>query len=203
MNDAPRPDAPLPALAPNPAALAFLLTRRSRPARTLGETGPDAATLRRMLTAAVRVPDHGKLEPWRFVVIEGAARDRLAGLVRARAAALGLDSAAGEKAAAAFTQGALVVAVVASPKPSEKIPEWEQLMSAGCVCLSLVNAALAAGWGANWLSGWVATDRPFLDALGLTAPEFVAGFVHIGAEKTPPPDRPRPSVDALVSRLAD
>jgi DNA mismatch endonuclease Vsr len=202
MNDAPPPDAPLPALAPNPAALDFLLTRRSRPAKTLGPEGPDAPTLRRLLTAAARVPDHGKLEPWRFLVIEGAARARLAGLVRARAAGRGLDAAAGEKAAAAFTQGALVVAVVASPKPSEKIPEWEQLMSVGCVCLSLVNAALAAGWGANWLSGWAATDRPFLDALGLTPREFVAGFVHIGAETVAPSDRPRPSVDALVTRLS-
>ena len=199
----PMDDASLPALAPNEAALDFLLTRRSRPAKTLGAKGPDAATLRRLLTAAARVPDHGKLEPWRFVLIEGAARDRVAGLARTRAVDRGLDAAAGDKAAAAFTQGALVVAVVASPKPSEKIPEWEQLMSAGCVCLSLVNAALAAGWGANWLSGWVATDRPFLDALGLAAHEFVAGFVHLGAETVAPPDRPRPALDALLTRIAE
>lgn len=192
---------PLPPLAPNPAALDFLLTRRSRPAKTLGAAGPDAATLTRLLTAAARVPDHGKLEPWRFVVIEGAAREGFARLAETRAQALGRSAEDAAKAGSAFRQGAVIVAVVASPKPSGKIPAWEQAMSAGAVCLSLVNAALAAGWGACWLSGPVARDRVFLDALGLAAHEVVAGFVHIGAETAAPPDRPRPDVTALVARL--
>ena len=153
-----------------------------------------------ILTAAARCPDHGKLEPWRFVVIEGAARPRIAQAVRARAASLGLEDV--EKAASAFTQGALIVAVVASPKPSAKIPEWEQLMSAGAVCLSLLNAALASGWGANWLSGFAARDPEMLALLGVTAPEFVAGFIHIGAESFAPPDRPRPDVAVLTTWLS-
>jgi nitroreductase len=188
-------------LTPRPEVLDFLLTRRSRPARTLGAEGPDRATLARLLTAAARVPDHGKLEPWRFVVVEGAARERLAQAVRDRAQALGMEAEAVDKAAAGFTQGATVVAVVASPKPSDKIPEWEQLMSAGAVCLSLLNAALAAGWGANWLTGWAARDADILAHLGAAAPEFVAGFIHIGAETAAPPDRPRPDVATLTRWL--
>jgi nitroreductase len=182
----------------------FLLTRRSRPAKTLAEPGPGREELLSLLTAAARSPDHGKLEPWRFVVIAGRARARVAEAVRARAVALGQDEAATHKASAAFTQGALAVAVVASPQVSEKIPAHEQSLSAGAVCLSLLNAALASGWGANWLSGWPATDRPFLeDALGLGAQEWVAGFIHIGTETTPPPDRPRPDVARLTTWMED
>ena len=188
-------------LTPRPEALDFLLTRRSRPARSLRAPGPDRATLTTLLTAAARCPDHGKLEPWRFVVIEGAARGRLSGAVRARAAALALDPEAADKAAAAFTQGETIVAVVASPKPSPKIPEVEQLLSAGAVCLSLLNAALAAGWGANWLSGFAARDPETLALLGVAAPEFVAGFIHIGTESFAPPDRPRPDIAALTTWL--
>jgi nitroreductase len=168
----------------------------------LAEPGPDRAALATLLTAAARVPDRGKLEPWRFVAIEGAARARVAAAVADRGRALGHEPSAVEKAAAAFTQGAVIVAVVASPKPSEKIPVTEQTLSAGAVCLSLVNAALAAGWGANWLTGWAATDRPFLGAtLGLAPHEWVAGFVHIGTETAVPDDRPRPDVAALTTWL--
>jgi nitroreductase len=188
-------------LTPRPEVLDFLLTRRSRPAKTLAEPGPDRHALTRLLTAAARTPDHGKLEPWRFVVIEGAARGRVADAVRARAAALGRDAEAQDKAASAFTQGAVVVAVIASPKASPKIPEWEQLMSAGAVCLSLLNAALAAGWGANWLTGWAARDPEILAVLGASGPEFVAGFIHIGTETVAPPDRPRPDVAAITTWL--
>jgi nitroreductase len=194
-------DAPVAPLAPRPEALDFLLTRRSRPAKTLAAPGPDRAALRTLLTAAARTPDHGKLEPWRFVVIAGAAQARMAATVRARAAALGHAPEAAEKAASAFTQGAVIVAVLASPKPSEKIPEWEQLMSAGAVCLSLLNAALAAGWGANWLSGWASRDPEVLAALGARGAEFVAGFLHLGTETVAPPERPRPDVDALTTWL--
>jgi nitroreductase len=187
-----------------PETLAFLLSRRSRPARSLGPDGPDPAALTTLLTAAARVPDHGKLEPWRFVVIAGAARSRVAEAVEARGRELGRDAEAVAKAASAFRQGALAVAVVASPKPSEKIPVHEQTLSAGAVCVTLLNAAHAAGWGANWLSGWAATDRPFLTAtLGLGPQEWVAGFVHVGADPGAPPDRPRPDVAALTTWLGD
>jgi nitroreductase len=178
----------------------FLLSRRSRPARTLGAGGPDRAGLRRILTAAARSPDHGKLEPWRFVVIEGAARERAAALAAARAGALGLDENTTAKAVAAFGQGDVIVAVISSPKPSEKIPLWEQQLSTGAVCLALLNAALASGWGANWLTGPMAYDTVFRrDLLGCREGEAVAGFIHIGAETVAPQDRPRPDVAALTS----
>jgi nitroreductase len=191
-------DALIAPLAPDPAALAFLLSRRSRPAKTLAEPGPDRDRLALLLTAAARCPDHGKLEPWGFVVLAGAARPRLAALTRDRAMALGHDAAAAEKDAAAFSQGGVVVAVVSAAKASAKIPEWEQRMSAGAVCLGLVNACLADGWGANWLTGWAATDPEILAALEIAPPDFVAGFIHIGTETVAPPERPRPDIAALT-----
>lgn len=194
-------DPTIPALRRNEAALDFLATRRSRPAKTLGPQGPERDELDALLRLAARTPDHGKLEPWRFVVIAGDARARVAEAVRARGLARGDDAAAADKAAGAFLQGALAVAVVAAPKPSEKIPAEEQRMSAACVCLSLVNACLAAGWGANWLTGWPATDAQALAAIGVAPPERVAGFIHIGAETTVPPERPRPDVAAITTWL--
>lgn len=184
----------------NQAALDFFLTRRSRPAKTLTGPVPDADSLKILLTAAARTPDHGKLEPWRFIVLEQPALQRLGAAARVRGEVLGHDVEKIDKIAAMFENAPLSVAVIASPKPSEKIPEIEQLLSSGAVCLALLNAALAAGWGANWLSGWTATDRPFLqETLGLDAPEFVAGFLHLGTETSTPPDRPRPDLDAITT----
>ncbi len=183
-----------------PEVMDFLLSRRSRPAKTLGHGGPDRAGLETILTAAARSPDHGKLEPWRFVVIEGAARERAATLAAERAGVLGLDEATAAKVVAAFTQGDVIVAVISSPKPSEKIPAWEQQLSAGAVCLGLLNAALASGWGANWLTGKMAYDPVFRrEMLGCGEDEAVAGFIHIGTERVAPQDRPRPDVGALTS----
>lgn len=187
---------------PNPAALDFLLTRRSRPGKTLALPVPDDATLDTLLTAAARTPDHGKLEPWRFIILERAALERLAGLARTRGAALGLASEKTEKAGQMYDQAHLSVAVIASPKPSEKIPEIEQTLSAGAACLALLNAALAAGWGANWLTGWTATDRGFLsEGLDLKDHEFVAGFIQLGSETSVPPERPRPDLAAITTRM--
>ena len=123
-----------------------------------------------------------------------------AGLIPAHAARLGIDADKTAKAQAQFGNAALAVAVISSPKPSEKVPQVEQLYSAGAVCLSLLNAALAAGWGANWLSGWASHDRGFVtEALGLSAGETVAGFIHIGTETATPPERPRPDLDAITT----
>lgn len=189
---------------PNPAALEFLLTRRSRPAKTLTTPVPDRSTLNRILTAAARTPDHGKLEPWRFIVLEKAALLRLAGLVRERAAALGIDSEKTAKAIHQYESADLVVVVVSAPKPSEKIPEIEQTYSAGAVCLAMLNAALAAGWGANWLSGWASHDRAFItEGLGLVPNESVAGLIHLGTERAAPPDRPRPDIDAITTWMTE
>ncbi len=186
--------------APNTAALDFLLTRRSRPAKTLTTPVPDRATLETLLTAAARTPDHGKLEPWRFIVLEKAALARLAGLIPARGASLGIDPEKITKAQAQFGDADLAVAVVSSPKPSDKIPQIEQVYSAGAVCLALLNAALAAGWGANWLSGWASHDRTFVtEGLGLAAHESVAGLIHLGTETNAPPERPRPDLAAITT----
>lgn len=187
-------------LAPRPEVLDFLLTRRSRPAKTLRAPVPDRETVETLLRAAARSPDHGKLEPWRFIVLERAACQRLARLARTRGAALGLDPDRVEKSARSFHDAHLVVAVVAAPVVAEKVPEVEQVLSAGAVCLALVNAALASGWGANWLTGWMALDRGFLaEGFGLDTPEFVAGFIHLGTESAVPPERPRPDTNALTT----
>ncbi len=189
--------------APNPDALNFLLTRRSRPAKTLVAPAPSVEDLKPLLLAAARTPDHGKLEPWRFIVIPQQAMPKLAATAQRRGEALGLDPEQIAKGRAQFDQGLLAVAVIESPKVSEKIPEIEQTYSAGAVCLALLNAALAAGWGANWLSGWPSHDRGFMtEALGLAPRERIAGFVHIATEGAVPPERPRPDLDAITEWLA-
>ena len=185
---------------PNQAALDFLLTRRSYPARTLVAPVPDDTSLRTLLTAAARVPDHGKLEPWRFLVLSKPALTRIATRVSIRAAELGHDAERSAKSVAQYAAADLAVVVVAAPKPSEKIPSAEQTYSAGAVCYGLLNAALAAGWGANWLTGWPIYDRSFItDAFGLAAHETVAGVIHIGTITSITPDRPRPNIDAVTT----
>jgi len=185
---------------PTPDALGFLLSRRSRPYKTLALPVPSRDELMPLLTAAARAPDHGKLEPWRFVVLEKPALMRLATIARSRAAELGYDAEKTEKGASQFDMGNLAVAVIEVQKPSDKIPGLEQTYSAGAVCLSLLNAALSAGWGANWLSGWPSHDRLFMEqSLDLAPHERIAGLVHIGTETSVPPDRPRPDLKAIVT----
>ncbi|SEW30523.1 Nitroreductase [Aliiroseovarius sediminilitoris] len=184
----------------NQAALDFLLTRRSRPAKTLTGPAPDRTALDPVLTAAARSPDHGKLEPWRFIVLERGAMARLAELVGERGVALGEPPEQITKAQSAFADSPLAVVVVSSPVDSPKVPQIEQTLSAGAVCLSLLNAALASGWGANWLTGWASHDRQFMrDGLGLGDHEMVAGIIHIGTETSAPPERPRPDVAAITT----
>ena len=183
-----------------PEVLDFLLGRRSRPARTLGLPVPDRAALRQILTAAARVPDHGKLEPWRFVVLERAALTRLAGAATETGRRLGLPDDQITKGVSQFADSNLAILVIKRPKPTDKIPEIEQILSTGAVCLSLLNAAQAAGFGANWLTGWAVADEAFRrDALKLEPGEWVAGVIHIGTETSVPPERPRPDMDQLVS----
>ncbi len=184
---------------PNLSALDFLLSRRSRPAKTLKGPVPDRNTLRTILTAAARSPDHGKLEPWRFIVLGSSALGHLAKLAEQRAPALGIEPEKVEKGVRQFSDADLAVAVISSPRPSEKIPLIEQTYSAGAVCLALLNAALASGWGANWLTGWASYDREFMErGLGLEPHETIAGFIHVGTETATPPDRPRPDIDAIT-----
>ncbi|MCP5072840.1 MAG: nitroreductase [Rhodobacteraceae bacterium] len=191
-------------LTPNPAALEFLLTRRSRPAKTLRAPAPDRAALDLILQAGARAPDHGAVEPWRFIVLQGTALQRLAGEVEARALALHKPQEQVDKARNTFANAPLVVAVVASPRESGKVPQIKQTLSAGAVSLSLLNAALAAGWGANWVTGWAAYDRVVLgQILELEDHEFVADFVRIGTESAAPADRKRPDLSVITQWVTE
>ena len=185
-----------------PDALQLLKTRRSVKPMELTGPAPSEAEIGNMLTIASRVPDHGKLKPWRFIVFEGDAR-----------------FAAGETIAAAFrgnrpdatpdqiefernrlARAPLVIAVVSRAAPHVKIPEWEQLLSAGASAMSVVFAAHAMGYAASWITEWYAYDRRVLDALGVAPNERIAGFVHIGRPAKPPEDRERPPLDEIVTR---
>lgn len=189
---------------PHPEVQEFLRTRRSRPAKTLTTPVPGRDEIAALIEMAARSPDHGKLEPWRFIVLEKAALTRLADLIPARAAALEIDPDKTDKAITQYASADLAIAVISSPVESEKIPLIEQVYSAGAVCLALLNAALASGWGANWLSGWASHDRTFLtEGLSIAHPESVAGFIHIGTETAPPPERPRPDTPSLTTWLRE
>lgn len=185
----------------NDAVLEFLGSRRSHPPKLLTGPAPDRDQIAELLRLATRVPDHGKLEPWRFVVLTRTALDRLAPTLHQAVLDSGQDQAAADKAASAFASP-VIVAVVFSPVESPKVPEWEQFLSAGAVCLGLVNAALAAGWGAAWLTGFAALNPDFAQAnLGISAHERLAGLVHIGTRGAVPPERPRPDVAARTTWL--
>lgn len=180
--------------------LAVLDARRSVPAKQLTEPGPDDSTLLRLLASAVRVPDHGKRTPWRFVLIRGDARHALGDRLAARG--LERDPAAGgaavEKDRLRFAHAPLVVAVIASLGPDAKIPEQERLLSAGCVCFALLQATQAAGFGAQWLTGWPAYDAEVARWLGLADHERIAGFIHIGTPRIDAPERERPDPRTLL-----
>ena len=181
--------------------LQFLDLRRSVPSKQLDAPGPDASTLLRMLTAAVRVPDHGKLVPFRFLRIEGEARHALGQALVARTLQRdpAAPAAAIEKERLRFSHAPLIIAVIARLTPEHKVPEQEQLLSAGCVCFALLQSAQALGFGAQWLTGWAAYDEEITKMLGLQAHEKVAGFIHIGTPKLDVPERERPDAAALLS----
>jgi len=189
---------------PCPETLDFLRRRRSHAVRTLTAPTPDDAALRDLLTIAARSPDHGKLVPWRLVVLRKPALTRLAGLAEARGKAMGIEPERLAKGVAQLADADLAVAVIASPRDSDRIPVIEQHLSAGAVCLALLNASLAAGWGASWLTGWHVHDRAFAEqAFGVTGPEFVAGLIHIGTATLAPKERPRPQLDDIVTWLPE
>jgi nitroreductase len=184
---------------PNTAAFDFLSRRQSQPAKLFAGPVPTRAELEPILTAALRVPDHGKLEPWRLIVLTRPDMVRLAGMAEARARALGGDAEKIDKGRGQFDRGGVAVVVISSPQDVPKIPQAEQILSAGALCLGLVNAATAAGWGANWLTGWVSHDAAFVaDAFGCTGAETVAGIVHMGTPGSPAPERPRPDLARVV-----
>jgi nitroreductase len=184
-------------------AIDLLKARRSIKPRDMGEPGPSPTEIETILTIGARVPDHGKLAPWRFVIFEGDARAR-AGEIIARvfarknpqATAAELDV---EKRR--LTDAPLVIAVISLTKPHPKVPAWEQELSAGASAMNIVTAATALGYGANWLTGWFAFDRDVLEGFGLKPDEKLAGFIHIGTVSKPSEDRPRPALSEIVTRF--
>jgi len=181
-------------------ALQALDARRSVPAKQLGEPGPDPDTLLRMLASAVRVPDHGKLVPYRFLRIAGDARHSLGAFLTERSQQRDPQVAQAQldKDRQRFSHAPVIITVVASPRPNPKVPEQEQLMTAGCVCFALLQAAQALGFGAQWLTAWMAFDPAVHAHLGLAEGERIAGFIHIGTPKTAAPERDRPDPAALL-----
>lgn len=180
--------------------IALLKRRRSAPPGIMSGPAPSQEELSTILTVASRVPDHGKLAPWRFILLEGQARER-AGRI-----ALGirlcdrpdLDEDGRAEEMRRFARAPLVVCVVSRAGPHVKIPEWEQVLSAGAVCMNMIVAARALGFAATWLTGWPAYDARFRAAIGLAEPERVAGFIHIG-KAAQVEDRLRPPLDRIVT----
>src|SRR6202035_962675 len=186
-----------------PDAIELLKIRRSVKPREMSGPGPSPAELETILTIASRVPDHGKLTPWRFIVFEGDARAR-AGEVIAKVFAKKNPSAQAsdiEVEKKRLTDAPLVIGVVSLTKPHPKVPPWEQELTAGASAMNIVTAATALGYGACWLTRWFAFDRDVLDGLGLKADEKLAGFIHIGTPTKPSEDRPRPALADIVTRF--
>ncbi|MCK0208588.1 nitroreductase [Starkeya koreensis] len=200
-------DAPLdapPDIPPLPEMLARLETRRSAPLRGLVEPGLSPDELDRLLRLAARVPDHGRLVPWRFIVVAGAARQALGERLDALYARQnpGLPVAKADMWTLYMSRAPLTVVLVSRPDTSAKVPEWNQVLSAGAAGMALTVAASAMGFATQWLLKWPGRDTEAAALLGVTAPERVAGFIHIGKPAQVSEDRPRPALDEVVSYWA-
>lgn len=187
-----------------PAALSLLQQRHSIPSRQLGAPAPEEATLRELLEAAIRVPDHGKLVPFRLLRLQGAAKlafgERLATIAIRNNP--DLSEAKLEKERGRYTFAPLVIAVIACLHTDSKVPEIEQKLCAGNVAYNILLGAYALGYGAQWLTGWAAYDREVAGLLGLAEHEHVVGFVHLGTPQIEVPDRDRPALADLLDTWA-
>jgi nitroreductase len=184
------------------SALSLLKTRKSASVKAMGEPGPSPEQLKAILEIAVRVPDHGKLTPWRLVLFEGSARQKFGDVIKARWQKLHPDHGAESLAfqASLFLRAPTVIAVVSKAGPHVKIPEWEQLLSAGALTQNMLLAAAALGVGAQWNTDWIAYDREIMAAMGLSEAEKIVGFVYFGTPQAELEDRPRPDPENLVTR---
>lgn len=193
----------LPAPHHSTAGIKTLETRRSTGTKDMGTPGPTDDQLQDMLTIASRTPDHGKLVPWRFIVFSGDARTKAGEIFAKHKCQSDPDCHPDiiENENGRFLRAPTVVAVVYSPKDSKKIPVWEQEMAAGAVCMNLLHAVNAHGFGAKWLSEWIAFDRDVLTDLGLAADEQIAGYIYIGTQTKPQLERARPDVANLITRF--
>lgn len=182
--------------------LRLLATRRSASVKAMTEPGPTPEQLALLLEIAVRVPDHGKLTPWRFILFEGAERGHIGDRLAARWLELHPDhgEATVAQARAFFERAPAVLAVVSRAGPHVKIPEWEQVLSAGAVCQNILVAATAMGLGCQWNTDWCAYDPKTLAAMGLEPQERIAGFIYLGTPSEPVTDRPRPDPASLLTR---
>jgi nitroreductase len=193
-------DLPLAGARPSAEARALLALRKSSNKLVLGEPGPTPLELDELIGVAMRVPDHRKLGPWRFVVFEGDARTRfgaeLGRILRSRSA----PDQQVEEAEKSMLRAPVVVAVISSPVDDGRTPIWEQELSAGALCYNLLLAANASGWAGVWLSEWAAYDKDAGVLLDLKAHERVAGFVHLGTAKAPTPERVRAGSEGRVKR---
>lgn len=184
-------------------ALTALKTRRSVKPKELGQgPGPTDEQLQTILEIATRVPDHGKLCPWKILVLKREGQEKLGAIAAERFAALYPNDATEKHAEAErqrFTRAPLVLAVLSTPKPSVKAPRWEQEMSAGAVCMNILHACHAMGLGASWLSEWVAFDSTIVTTLGGAEDDKIAGFIYIGEKLTTPEDRDRPALADIVA----
>ncbi len=185
----------------SPATLDFLKSRRSHPSVTMTEPGPGDDQIDEILTIAARVPDHGKLAPWRFILYRPDAGRKIGSWLADRYAQISgpLDDEQREKERTRFTRAPLVVGVVSQAAEHPKIPLWEQQLSAGAVCMNLVTAAAASGFASQWLSEWYSFDDLAVRYLGARPGESFAGFVHIGTATQPPVERPRPNLSDLIT----
>ncbi|WP_267389441.1 nitroreductase [Sphingomonas sp. GC_Shp_3] len=180
--------------------LSLLTTRRSGKPRDMVAPGPSAEQMQAILQVAARTPDHGKLAPWRFVVVGEGQRDQLAQVItdayraeRPQATKVEVD------ALVQFAhQAPALVVVLSAPHPTSKIPVWEQELSAGAACMNLLHAAHAQGFVGGWLTGWPAYSDAVRDAFG-AAPERIAGFMFLGTPERLLDERPRPDLGAVVS----
>jgi len=188
---------------PSGEVLRFLARRRSLVVREMAEPGPNDDELDRLLALAARVPDHGKLAPWRFVVIAGAARRRVGEVIEQAFVARQPDATEASRAAerGRLERAPVVVAIVSSPVMNPKVPEWEQVLSAGAVCHQLLLAANAMGFAAQWITEWYGYDHNVLRALGLGGGERLAGFVYLGTGRGDTEERARPDLASRVTRL--
>lgn len=192
--DFPQPGDRLPAANPSPETLAFLARRRSAAAAALTAPGPDAEQLNTLLRIAARVPDHGKLAPWRFMIFEDEAKERFAAICEKIYAARTPGAEAGQVQMERdrLLNPPVIIAVVSSVLENHKIPEWEQILSAGAACMTLLNAANAMGFAGQWRTDWMAYDPQVKDMMGLRSGERVAGFIYLGTAPEDPVERKRP-----------
>jgi len=179
----------------------FLLSRRSVGIRTMTGPGPTDGDLEKILRAGMRVPDHGRLTPWRFIVIRGDAREKM-GKVLGQAYRKANPDCIDEQVEIEeerFTRAPVVIAVASRTIPEHKIPEWEQVLSSGAACQNMLTAALGMGYAAQWITEWCAYNDHVKGALGLEATDKIAGFLYLGTRTEEPTDRQRPEYGDIVS----